>query len=220
MEYKITAELREKTGKEISKQLRRENFVPAVLYGEKKDSIALSVKVDDIKEVLKSERGVNQPLRLKYGKKTEDAMIYELQHDYLGRDIIHIDFLRVDLDKPVDITVPIHLIGTPIGVKQEDGLLDFVTREIDLSCLPKDIINNIEVDISELHVGQSVKVQDIELDERYKIVTDSSVVIATVSSHVVEEVVEEEEVEETEEEAAAAEAETKEGEKPAPEEKE
>ena len=220
MEYKITAELREKTGKEISKQLRRENFVPAVLYGEKKDSIALSVKVDDIKEVLKSERGVNQPLRLKYGKKTEDAMIYELQYDYLGRDIIHIDFLRVDLDKPVDITVPIHLIGTPIGVKQEDGLLDFVTRDIDLSCLPKDIINNIEVDISELHVGQSVKVQDIELDERYKIVTDSSVVIATVSSHVVEEVVEEEEVEETEEEAAAAEAETKEGEKPAPEEKE
>ncbi len=220
MEYKITAELRKKTGKEIAKKLRKENFVPAVLYGNKEDSVALSVKIDDIKEVLKSERGVNQPLRLKYGRKTEDAMIYELQYDYLGRDIIHIDFLRVDLDKPVEITVPVILVGTPIGVKQEDGLLDFVTREVDLSCLPKDIINNIEIDISDLHTGQSIKVSDIELDERYKIHTDPSVVIATVSTHAAEEEkVEEEEIEEGEA-VAEEKAEEKSEEKPESEKKE
>ncbi len=191
----IKAELREKKGKELAKKLRAEGKLPAVIYGENKESVALTVSLDDIKAILKSKMGINTTLKLKYGKKTEDAMIYELQYDYLGRDIIHVDFKRVDLNKPVEITVPVHLKGTPIGVKQEGGFLDFITREIELMCLPKDIIEEIEVDVSELHAGQSLKVSDLDLGEKYSLITDESVVIATITAAVEEE---EEEVEEEE----------------------
>ena len=206
----IKAELREKKGKELAKKLRAQGKLPAVLYGEGKDSVAIAVSLDDVKKVLRSKMGINTTLKLKYGKKVDDAMIYELQYDYLGREIIHVDFKRVDLNKPVEITVPIHLVGTPIGVKQEGGFLDFITREIDLICLPKDIIEEITVDVSELHAGQSLKVSDLDLDEKYKLLTDESVVIATVTTKAEEEEVEEEEEEvEGEEEKTEPEVEEK-----------
>ncbi len=211
----IKAELREKKGKELAKKLRAEGKLPAVIYGENKESVALTVSLDDVKAILKAKMGINTTLKLKYGKKTEDAMIYELQYDYLGRDIIHVDFKRVDLNRPVEITVPVHLKGTPIGVKQEGGFLDFITREIELMCLPKDIIEEIVVDVSELHAGQSLKVSDLDLDEKYTLLTDESVVIATVTTGVEEE---EEEVEEEVEGEEKAEPEVEEKGKSEPEE--
>lgn len=179
----LKAELREKTGKEISKKLRRADKLPAVLYGEKQESVVLTVVRKDIETLLRSEHGVNQPLKIVYGKGEATAMITDMQHDYLGRLLTHVDFKRVDLNKPVDISVMVVLTGESIGVKEEAGMLSLVTREIEISCLPQDILDQIEVDISGLHTGHSLKVSDLSLDtSKFKVLTDPSVVIALVEA--------------------------------------
>jgi len=196
--YKIKANVREKTGKRFAKRLRREGKIPAILYGEKKKNRSLVVDISDINKVLKSERSINQTLKLKYNGSEDDVMINEIQYDYMGRRIIHVDFLRVDPNKPVDVTVPVKVEGEPIGVREEEGFLNFLTREIALSCLPADIISEIKVDISGLHTGQSIKVSDLDLGEKYEIEEDPSTVIATVTFEEEEEL--EPEVEAIEEE--------------------
>ncbi len=198
----LKAEVREKTGKEYAKKIRNEGKLPAIIYGEGKESISLIVSKKDIEAILKSEHGANQILELSYGKKKETAIIYEIQHDYLGKEMLHVDFKRISMDKPVDITVRIVLKGEPVGVKVENGFLDFVTREVEISCLPNDIIDEIEVDVSELHAGQSIKLGDIQIDEeKYSLVTPPDTVIVTIEKERGEAKEEEEAEEEAVEEA-------------------
>ncbi len=193
----LKADLREKKGKEYAKKIRKEGKLPAVLYGEEKESVSLLVSRKDIENILKSEHGTNQILELQYGKDKETVIIYDIQYDYLGKDMLHVDFKRISMDKPVDIEVRIVLKGEPVGVKIENGFLDFVTREIEVSCLPKDIIDEIEIDVTNLHAGQSIKVEDIELDkEKYSILTPPDTVIVTIEKERGAEEAEEEEVEE------------------------
>ncbi len=208
MENVITlkADPRHDVGKKIAKQLRKQGQIPAIIYGEKKDSIPISLSLSDVKAILKSESGENTVLRIHREDVQVDAMLKEVQYDYLSDNIIHVDLLRIDLEKPVNVNVPVKVFGDPVGVKVEGGIFDFMTREIRIRCLPTQIPKEFKVDISGLRIGDSIKTEDLEVGEGVKIQSDPHTVICAVSSKAaVEEVIEEEIEEEAEAEAAAEE---------------
>ncbi len=191
----VKAESRNEVGKQVAKRIRRENKIPAIIYGENKDSIPISINMDDIKIILKSKMGENTILKIKRDKIEVDAMLKDLQYDYLSDKVIHADFIRIDLKKKIEVSVPIILIGEPIGVRLEEGILDHVNREIDLRCLPHKIPSKIEIDVTDLHIGNSLKFDIIEFDDDVDLVSSPTRVICTVAvkGAVEEEVVEEEE---------------------------
>jgi large subunit ribosomal protein L25 len=163
----INAEARKETGKKICKNLRKTGKIPAIIYGGTDESMAVTVAMSEIKAVLKTERGENAIFRIvrEGDKKHTDAMFKDIQYDYLSNHIVHIDMMRIDLNKPVDVEIPIVLHGEPIGVKLEDGLLEFVSREVSVRCLPIKIPKEIRVDISGLHSNHSIKVENLpEID--------------------------------------------------------
>lgn len=191
----VKAESRNEVGKQVAKRIRRENKIPAIIYGGKKDSIPISMDLNDIKNILKSKMGENTILKIKRDDIEVDAMLKDIQYDYLSSTIIHADFIRIDLKKKIEVSVPIVLIGEPIGVRLEDGILDFVNREIDLKCLPHRIPSKIEIDVTDLHIGNSLKFEIIELEEDVEFISRPERVICAVSvkGAVEEEIVEEEE---------------------------
>jgi large subunit ribosomal protein L25 len=212
---KISAKSRENVGKKEAKKLRRENMIPAVIYGMGKGAIPISIDRNDVTRILKSEMGENTILEITRDDIVLNAMLKEVQYDYLGDNIIHLDLFRIDINKPVKANIPIKTVGEAIGVRIEDGLIDFDTREVEVACLPKDILKEIEVDITELHSGQSIKIGTLDLGEKVTILTDPERVICSVTTKaaIVEEEVEEEIEEEEGEEAV-------DGEKAKPEDKE
>jgi len=177
--------------------LRQEGRVPANLYGADLKNVSLSLDKKDIFQILRSESGENTIFKVSYDSKTQDVMIKEVQLSPFSGELLHIDLILISMDKEIRVTVPFILTGEAVGVKAEGGFVDFVTREVELECLPKAIPEHIEVDISKLHLHQSVKLEDISLPEGAKWVSDPETVIAMIHAQAKEEVVaEEEEIEE------------------------
>jgi large subunit ribosomal protein L25 len=177
----IKAESRNEVGKKIAKKLRREGKIPAIIYGEKKDSIPISLDLSDIKMIKNSEAGKNSIIKFQRDDIEVNAMLKEIQYNPVSDEILHADFLRISLNKPVIVNVPVAVIGEAIGVKVEGGVLDFMTREIRLKCLPTQIPKEIELDVSELHSGRTLKVKDIIFDDEVKVLSDFNSVICGVS---------------------------------------
>jgi large subunit ribosomal protein L25 len=204
----IKADLREDISKRACKSLRAEGKIPAIVYGITAESIPISVALSDIKGIMKSEKKENSILRIVQSDKAKfDAMIKEIQYDYLSDHIIHVDFIRIDLSKPVEVEVPIVLEGEAIGVKTEDGLLEFIHREILVRSLPTSIPKEIRVDISGLHLGQSFKVENLVKNDDYQVLSPANTVICAVAVKAKEEVAEvapEAEAAEVQAEGAAA----------------
>jgi large subunit ribosomal protein L25 len=187
----INAELRKEISKKARKDLRSQGMIPAVIYGITAESIPISVNLADIKGIMKSENKDNSILRITQGDKTKfDAMIKQIQYDYLSDHIIHVDFIRIDLNKPVEVEVPMVLEGEPVGVKTEDGLLEFIHREILVRSLPTSIPKEIRVDVSGLHIGQSIKVENLPKSDAYQFISPANTVICAVAAKAKEEVVE------------------------------
>lgn len=201
----LKAETRNEVGKKIAKKLRKEGRIPAIIYGENTESIPISLAVSDIKAILKSGSGENTVLRIHRENVQMDAMLKEVQFDYLDDNIIHADLIHIDLNKPVIVNIPVAITGDPVGVKVDGGFFEFVTREIRIKCLPTKIPKEFTLEVGDLHIGHSIKAGDIKPDEGIKILTDAHVVICAVTSRaIVEEVVKE----------AVAEGVEAEGEKP------
>jgi large subunit ribosomal protein L25 len=204
----INAELREEISKKTCKSLRAQGKIPAIVYGITAESIPISVDLGDIKNIMKSEKKENSILRILQSNKAKfDAMIKEIQYDYLSDHIIHIDFIRIDLNKPIEVEVPVVLFGEAIGVKTEDGLLEFISRELHVRCLPTQIPKEIRIDVSSLHIGQSIKVDTLVKTDDYQVISPANTVICAVAAKAKEEVVEVAEVAEVAEgavEGAAA----------------
>jgi large subunit ribosomal protein L25 len=197
MGIKIKGEIRESFGKNASRRLRREGRVPANLYGIKTENVSLILDKKDIFEILRSEAGENTIFKISYDSKTQDVMIKEVQTNPANDELLHVDLILIAMDKEIRVTVPFVLTGEAVGVKAEGGFVDFVTREVEIECLPKAIPEHVEVDISDLHLHQSIKVEEISLPEGAKWVSDPETVIAMIHAQAKEEiVVEEEEVEE------------------------
>jgi large subunit ribosomal protein L25 len=161
-----------------------------------------------VKSVLKSEKGENTVLRIHRGDIDVDAMLHDIQYDCLTDRIIHVDLLRIDIKKPVIVHVPIKVKGQAVGVKVEDGIFEFITREVKVKCLVTQIPNDFVIDITGLHIGQSLKAEDLDIEEGIQLLYDPHTMICAVNAKTKAEV-----VEEVEEEVEAAAAEEEAGDK-------
>ncbi len=198
MGIKIKGETREIFGKNASRCLRRGGRVPANLYGSQAENVSLILDKIDVFQILRSEAGENTIFEVSYNSKTQDVMIKEVQINPINDELLHVDLILIAMDEEIQVMVPFVLTGEAVGVKVDGGFVDFVTREIEIECLPKAIPERIEVDISDLHLNQSVKVEEISPPEGAKWIGDPETVIAMIHAQAKEEVVVEEEEEEEE----------------------
>ncbi len=196
MEFKIKANKREIFGKNAARRLRREGMIPAVIYGSREASVSLDLKKQEIFNILRAETGENTIFQILFDSEMKNAMIKELQRDPVTDEILHADFIQITMDKTVRISVPVLTVGEAVGVKTEGGFVDLMTREVELECLPKDIPENIEVDISDLHLHQSLKVEDIAPIEGVEILSAPDAIVVLVEAPSKEEEIEVEEEEE------------------------
>ena len=174
---------REQTGKNANRRSRMAGKIPAVVYGGGKESVAIEVDRKTLIDTLKGHAGENPIFLLKLGDKERHAMIRNMQTDPVSRQVIHIDFQRVLMDQKVRVAVPVELQGVPYGVKTEGGMIDFVTREIHVECLPGQIPKHVDIDVTELHLGQHVEARDLKLPEGVVLLDELDRVIASVGHH-------------------------------------
>jgi len=196
MSFKIKGEKREVFGKNASRRLRRSGMVPVILYGAKDVNVPLTLKKTDIFQILKTESGENTIFEVSFNSETKNVMIKELQRHPVKDEIIHVDLIQIAMDKAVRVSVPVVTVGESIGVKTEGGFVDYITREIELECLPKDIPEHIEIDISNLHLRQSIKVGDAVVPDEVKLVSDPEALLVHIEVPAKEEEIEVEEEEE------------------------
>lgn len=214
----INVKRRVRMGKSGSKAIRNEGNIPAVIYGKGSESISIVVNPTELKEALSTDAGENTLLEMhiKDGDKEikKLSLLREVQMDYITNKSIHLDFMELDMNKSFSLKVPVKIVGRPIGVHEEKGLLEEILREIEIECLPSDIPNVFEVEVSELHINDSIHVRDIEVSDKINVLDDPRSTVVTILTPRVEKVVVEEgeeEIEEvTEEEAAETTEEKKE----------
>lgn len=197
---KIVVEAIERSdlGKNSNRRLRAQGMIPAVVYGQKTDSLPLRVNPNDLDRILRSETGHNTIFKLSVGKTSKDVLIKDYQLDPIGGKLLHADFQVVAMDQTMTFAIPVRAVGKSVGVT-EGGVLDLVLREIEVACLPTEVPEHIDVEIDELDVGDSLRVKDLKIETSKVVILSNAdlVVLTVVPPHVEEEVVEEiEEVEE------------------------
>lgn len=197
----LKANIRQATGKGVSKALRRQGLVPGIFYGPKTAPLSLSIESLEIDKIFKHSGSNQAPLNLKIKngdtvKKT--AMIKDLQLHPVSKKYLHVDFYEIAMDKKIQVKVPVELTGTAKGA-EAGGTLQLITREIDVLCLPMDIPEYVTIDVSEMEIGDSIHVEQLPVPEHVEIIADTNYTVVTVSSAMAEEVVEEEEAEGIEE---------------------
>lgn len=200
----VEAEPREAFGKNASRRLRYAGRVPAVVYGDQGPSLPVTVDPKEILRVLRSGAGHNAIFTLEIkGKAPARVMLRDWQLDPIKGSLIHVDMVRVGRDHKLKVKVPIHVTGEPKGVKVQGGVFEFALREVEVECLPDDIPEALTVDVTELTIGQNLRVSNLPLGPKVKVLTDPNRVVA----HVVTLKVEEEKPAEEVAEAAPAEPE-------------
>ena len=214
MEFiELNAETRQTAGNGPARQLRRDGKLPGVLYGPDTEPAMIAINAHDFQLALKS-GSVNALFNLNVqgdSKPKRRVMIKELQKHPVSQNPLHVDFYEIAMDRKINVNVPVVTVGKSVGV-EEGGLLQVVRREIEVYCLPDQIPESFEVDISSLEIGESIHVEEISLPDGVEISTEANFTVITVlSPKVEEEVVEEEELEEGLEEESA-ESEESEGE--------
>src|SRR3954469_2186600 len=189
MESILDAVERTQRGKNEARRLRVTGRIPAVVYGDKDGRRAIAVDPKTLSRILRTELGANTLIQLKLdGSGDTRVLVKEYQIDPVTHQLLHADFYRVAMDKLIRVTVTVVPRGEPKGVKQQGGVLDIVHRQIDLECLPGDIPEHIEVDVTEMMVGQSVRVRDVATNPKWKAVSDAEMMLMHVIIPKVEEV--------------------------------
>lgn len=171
MQQQIEMEVavREERGKNAARRLRLTGNVPATVYGLGKAPRAISVNTKAMTSVLKDPAGHNRVFNIRCDGEQEHAMAVDYQIDPVKHSLLHVDLLRVDVSKPVSVSVPIKPVGTAFGVKTEGGFEEMVSREVRIECLPLDIPESLEVDITDLRVGQAIRVKDLPASENWSL---------------------------------------------------
>jgi large subunit ribosomal protein L25 len=202
-EIVVAAEKRTETGKNVNRRLRTRGLIPGVLYGSKKEATPVSVSPKEIGSILRSATGENTLFDLDLGGSRRKVILKEFQLEPIKGRLLHADFYEVALDKAIEVKVHVELSGVPVGVKVQGGVLDIVTRELEIECLPTDIPEKIVVDVSGLELGKLIRVGELKTPDKVKVLTDPGLVVAHVVTPRAEEVA-----------ATAAEAAPVEGEAP------
>jgi large subunit ribosomal protein L25 len=186
MEAILEASARNTIGKNEARRTRREGLVPAVLYGAAgdgagKEATAIAVNPRALLKILHSESGANTLISLKLaGKGDARVLVKEYQLDPVTHEVLHADFYRVAMDRVIQVTIPVVVKGEPKGVKQQGGVLEFIRREIEIECLPGDIPENVEIDVSELMLHQGIRVREIATDPKWKPVSEPDLMLVHV----------------------------------------
>ena len=193
MDATLEAVKREGRGKNEANRLRASGQIPAVFYGtaaggKTPEGVAVTVDPKAVLRILHSESGANTLITLKFGGGQSRVMVKEYQLDPTTHKLLHADFYQLAMDRAITVTVPVLIKGEPKGVKLQGGLLDFVTRDIQVQCLPTDIPEHIDVDVSELMLHQSIRVRDLTPDPKWKSVTDGDTMLVHVVMPKAEEV--------------------------------
>jgi len=184
----MNIELRSKTGKGISRQLRTAEMIPGVVYGKGMDPIAVSIKYRDLQAAMAGEGGQNNLITLVGGGSLDQSMaiIADLQRDAVKGTYKHVDLHRINMSEKLRVTVPVVLKGTAVGVK-EGGLLDFAHHELHVECLPGNIPDHIEIDITDLKIAHSIHVNEIPVQEGIKLLDNPKTPVVSVLGRAKEE---------------------------------
>jgi large subunit ribosomal protein L25 len=209
----LKTNIRTTVGNGPARRLREAGQIPAVLYGPKTESVLLSVNKNDLDMALKKGRSGQIILNLVVQNDgetyTRPAMIKELQVHPVSRNYLHIDFYEIDMDRKITVGIPIVTVGSSVGVER-GGVLQIIRRELEVQCLPFEVPESIQIDITDLDMGDSVHLEDISLDGDVEFMGESNLTVVTVLSPKLEEEPEEEEEELEEEDAEKEEGETSE----------
>jgi len=188
-EILLEAQKREKLSKGKLKEFRKKGMIPAVAYGAGEKTVSLFVSEKDIIKILHRGLGVNVLIKLKYDNTSKMALIKEIQKDVVNGKFLHLDFQIVSLKKEIEVDVPVHIVGEAPGVKNQGGILEHITRDIRVKCLPTEIPKAIEVDVSTLNIGDNILVKDLKVPPKVEIISDpNSIVVNIVAPTKVEEV--------------------------------
>jgi large subunit ribosomal protein L25 len=185
----VEAQQRNPGGKNVNRRLRQAGKIPAVVYGPGKQARPVTVEPGAVKEILFSESGRNTIFSVRVdGGEPVNAMIKDYQLDPVRGRLIHTDFLEIAMDRLLELTVNVEIVGEAEGVKLDGGIMDIVTRSIQVQCLPADIPESIKVDVGHLKINDYIRVKNISVDPKVKILTDSEIVVVTIVPPIKEEV--------------------------------
>lgn len=179
----IVAKPREgKFNKNAARRVRVSGLIPAVVYGAGQEAVAVTVDPKAIIKILHSETGHNTIFDLNIeGGAAAKAMIVDWQNEPIKSKLLHIDMKRIAMDKPMRVSVPVQLVGVPVGVRTEGGILDHVLREVEIECLPTDIPSHIDVDVSNLELNQAIHIADLPHSDRVKFLGEEDALVAHVT---------------------------------------
>ena len=180
-EYKVQARVRDGRGKNDARRARRDGMVPITVYGGGAETVAAVAPLAELAAILRSDAGRNTIFTIDVeGIGVSEVMFHDRQIDPVKGRLIHADLTRLVKGQKIDVTVPLHLVGEPMGVKEKQGVLEQIIREIEIRCEPREIPDTLEVDVSHLDVHDLLHVSDIRVSETVEILTDPEQVIATV----------------------------------------
>jgi len=175
----LSGSRREKLGKGGARKARAAGEIPAVLYGHGEEPVAVAVKARDFDLMLRAHKGGNPIVNLSMSGSEYTALVRAVQYDPITHGIIHIDFQHISLTEAVEVEVAVTLDGVPVGVKDGGGILEQITRYVEVRCLPTDIPSAVHVDVAALGIGDSVHVSDLQV-QGVTILSDPGMTIATV----------------------------------------
>jgi len=185
----VAAEVRTSRGKNEAHRTRRAGMIPAVVYGAFQDPVSVAVNPRELTKIIRSNTGFNTIFTLAIaGGENTPVMVVDQQLDPIRGTLLHADLKRIDLAKRIRVSVPVHTAGEPAGVKVQGGLLEIITRSIDIECLPDEIPESFTVNVSELMIGQSKRASNVELSGSMKLVSAADTVIAHIVALRAEEV--------------------------------
>jgi len=186
----VAAEVRTSRGKNEARRMRAAGKIPAVVYGAFQDAVSIAISPKEIAKITRSSSGLNTIFNIAVeGGETTPVMVVDQQVDPIRGRLLHADLKRIDLTKRITVTVPVHTEGEPYGVKVQGGLLEIITRDIEIECLPDDIPESFTVSVADLQIGQSKRASDVGVSGSMKLVSDPQSVIAHIVSLRAEEVV-------------------------------
>ena len=185
----LTVTPREGVGKSVARRLRRSGKTPGILYG---GSAPVNIAVDprEVFRIIHGHEGSTQLLRVTFAGSKDSRMVIlrDLQLDPVSENLVHVDLQEVNMDKPIQVTVALRHVGEPIGVRDTQGILEMVLREIQVSCLPANIPEDIKADVSNLAIGDVLTVADLAVPDGVRVLTDRAHAVATVAPPAAEEV--------------------------------
>ena len=180
-DYRVQAKVREGRGKNDARRARREGMVPITVYGGGGETVAAVAPLSALAAILRSEAGRNTIFTVEVeGVGESEVMFHDRQIDPVRGRLIHADLTRLVKGQKIEVTVPLHLVGEPIGVKEKQGVLEQIIREIQIRCEPREIPDTLEVDVSNLDVHDVLHASDIPVSDAVEILSDPDLVIATV----------------------------------------